>query len=186
MRCSTRSSSQEAVGITIVDRDLRIVRANRAFGVFGDETPAERRRPPDRRGPAAPRLADRARRRSRCCESGVPCLGARGRRGRPRAIPRTAAGSARSARPSSSTRRRGRRASRRPSSRSPTSSGRSTSATTPSCASGRATPPSTRRSSATGRSSTARPWASCARIARAASSRRTARSSRCSGTPRTS
>jgi diguanylate cyclase (GGDEF)-like protein/PAS domain S-box-containing protein len=30
---------QEAVGITIVDRDLRIVRANRAFGVFGDETP---------------------------------------------------------------------------------------------------------------------------------------------------
>jgi diguanylate cyclase (GGDEF)-like protein/PAS domain S-box-containing protein len=30
---------QEAVGITIVDRDMRIVRANRAFGVFGDETP---------------------------------------------------------------------------------------------------------------------------------------------------
>ena len=30
---------QEAVGITIVDRDLRIVRANRAFGVFGDDTP---------------------------------------------------------------------------------------------------------------------------------------------------
>ncbi|MDX6525196.1 MAG: hypothetical protein QOI43_707, partial [Gaiellales bacterium] len=30
---------QEAVGITIVDRDLRIVRANRAFGVFGDESP---------------------------------------------------------------------------------------------------------------------------------------------------
>jgi PAS domain S-box-containing protein/diguanylate cyclase (GGDEF)-like protein len=32
---------QEAVGITIVDRDLRIVRANRAFGVFGDETPEQ-------------------------------------------------------------------------------------------------------------------------------------------------
>jgi diguanylate cyclase (GGDEF)-like protein/PAS domain S-box-containing protein len=30
---------QEAVGITIVDRDLRVVRANRAFGIFGDETP---------------------------------------------------------------------------------------------------------------------------------------------------
>jgi diguanylate cyclase (GGDEF)-like protein/PAS domain S-box-containing protein len=30
---------QEAVGITIVDRDLRIVRANRAFGIFGDESP---------------------------------------------------------------------------------------------------------------------------------------------------
>jgi diguanylate cyclase (GGDEF)-like protein/PAS domain S-box-containing protein len=33
--------AQEAVGITIVDRDLRIVRANRAFGVFGDRTPDE-------------------------------------------------------------------------------------------------------------------------------------------------
>jgi diguanylate cyclase (GGDEF)-like protein/PAS domain S-box-containing protein len=32
---------QEAVGITIVDRDLRVVRANRAFGIFGDETPAD-------------------------------------------------------------------------------------------------------------------------------------------------
>ena len=32
---------QEAVGITIVDRDLRIVRANRAFGIFGDETPSQ-------------------------------------------------------------------------------------------------------------------------------------------------
>ena len=31
--------AQEAVGITIVDRDLRIVRANRAFGIFGDRTP---------------------------------------------------------------------------------------------------------------------------------------------------
>jgi diguanylate cyclase (GGDEF)-like protein/PAS domain S-box-containing protein len=32
---------QEAVGITIVDRDLRIVRANRAFGIFGDDTPEQ-------------------------------------------------------------------------------------------------------------------------------------------------
>jgi PAS domain S-box-containing protein/diguanylate cyclase (GGDEF)-like protein len=32
---------QEAVGITIVDRDLRVVRANRAFGIFGDETPSQ-------------------------------------------------------------------------------------------------------------------------------------------------
>jgi PAS domain S-box-containing protein/diguanylate cyclase (GGDEF)-like protein len=32
---------QEAVGITIVDRDLRIVRANRAFGVFGDVEPEQ-------------------------------------------------------------------------------------------------------------------------------------------------
>ncbi len=32
---------QEAVGITIVDRDLRIVRANRAFGIFGDRTPEQ-------------------------------------------------------------------------------------------------------------------------------------------------
>jgi PAS domain S-box-containing protein/diguanylate cyclase (GGDEF)-like protein len=32
---------QSAVGITIVDRDLRIVRANRVFGVFGDQTQAE-------------------------------------------------------------------------------------------------------------------------------------------------
>src|SRR3954466_4713454 len=32
---------QETVGITIVDRNLRIVRANRAFGVFGDRTPAQ-------------------------------------------------------------------------------------------------------------------------------------------------
>jgi diguanylate cyclase (GGDEF)-like protein/PAS domain S-box-containing protein len=32
---------QEAVGITIVDRDLRIVRANRAFGVFGDDSPEQ-------------------------------------------------------------------------------------------------------------------------------------------------
>jgi diguanylate cyclase (GGDEF)-like protein/PAS domain S-box-containing protein len=30
--------AQEAVGITIVDRDLRIVRANRAFGIFGDRS----------------------------------------------------------------------------------------------------------------------------------------------------
>ena len=27
---------QSAVGITIVDRELRVVRANRAFGAFGD------------------------------------------------------------------------------------------------------------------------------------------------------
>ena len=32
---------QPAVGITIVDRDLRIVRANRVFGVFGDQTQAD-------------------------------------------------------------------------------------------------------------------------------------------------
>ncbi|MDX6566199.1 MAG: hypothetical protein QOE10_1861, partial [Gaiellales bacterium] len=32
---------QEAVGITIVDRDLRVVRANRAFGIFGDEGPSQ-------------------------------------------------------------------------------------------------------------------------------------------------
>jgi PAS domain S-box-containing protein/diguanylate cyclase (GGDEF)-like protein len=32
---------QSAVGITIVDRDLRIVRANRVFGVFGDQTQDE-------------------------------------------------------------------------------------------------------------------------------------------------
>jgi diguanylate cyclase (GGDEF)-like protein/PAS domain S-box-containing protein len=30
--------AQEAVGITIVDRELRIVRANRAFGIFGDRS----------------------------------------------------------------------------------------------------------------------------------------------------
>jgi diguanylate cyclase (GGDEF)-like protein/PAS domain S-box-containing protein len=29
---------QEAVGVTVVDRDLRIVRSNRAFGIFGDRT----------------------------------------------------------------------------------------------------------------------------------------------------
>jgi PAS domain S-box-containing protein/diguanylate cyclase (GGDEF)-like protein len=33
--------SQSGVGMTIVDRDLRIVRVNPAFGVFGDQTPAE-------------------------------------------------------------------------------------------------------------------------------------------------
>ncbi|MEO9176386.1 MAG: PAS domain S-box protein, partial [Gaiellales bacterium] len=33
--------AQEAVGITIVDRELRIVRANRAFGIFGDRTPEQ-------------------------------------------------------------------------------------------------------------------------------------------------
>jgi PAS domain S-box-containing protein len=32
---------QEGVGITIVDTELRIVRANRAFGIFGDDSPAE-------------------------------------------------------------------------------------------------------------------------------------------------
>ncbi|HET6170981.1 MAG TPA: HD domain-containing phosphohydrolase [Gaiellales bacterium] len=32
---------QSGVGVTIVDRDLRIVRANRVFGVFGGKTPAE-------------------------------------------------------------------------------------------------------------------------------------------------
>jgi PAS domain S-box-containing protein/diguanylate cyclase (GGDEF)-like protein len=32
---------QSAVGITIVDRELRVVRANRAFGAFGDRTPAD-------------------------------------------------------------------------------------------------------------------------------------------------
>jgi PAS domain S-box-containing protein/diguanylate cyclase (GGDEF)-like protein len=31
--------AQAGVGVTIVDRDLRIVRANRAFGVFGDRSP---------------------------------------------------------------------------------------------------------------------------------------------------
>jgi diguanylate cyclase (GGDEF)-like protein/PAS domain S-box-containing protein len=33
--------AQEAVGITVVDRELRIVRANRAFGIFGDRTPEQ-------------------------------------------------------------------------------------------------------------------------------------------------
>jgi PAS domain S-box-containing protein/diguanylate cyclase (GGDEF)-like protein len=33
--------AQSGVGVTIVDRNLRIVRANRAFGVFGDRTPEE-------------------------------------------------------------------------------------------------------------------------------------------------
>ncbi|MDX6621525.1 MAG: hypothetical protein QOK36_3911, partial [Gaiellales bacterium] len=33
--------AQTGVGVTIVDRDLRVVRANRAFGVFGDRTPAD-------------------------------------------------------------------------------------------------------------------------------------------------
>jgi diguanylate cyclase (GGDEF)-like protein/PAS domain S-box-containing protein len=33
--------AQEAVGITIVDRDLRIVQANRAFGIFGDRSPEQ-------------------------------------------------------------------------------------------------------------------------------------------------
>jgi PAS domain S-box-containing protein/diguanylate cyclase (GGDEF)-like protein len=32
---------QEGVGITIVDTELRIVRANRAFGIFGDDSPAQ-------------------------------------------------------------------------------------------------------------------------------------------------
>jgi PAS domain S-box-containing protein/diguanylate cyclase (GGDEF)-like protein len=32
---------QSAVGVTIVDRELRVVRANRAFGAFGDRTPAD-------------------------------------------------------------------------------------------------------------------------------------------------
>jgi PAS domain S-box-containing protein/diguanylate cyclase (GGDEF)-like protein len=33
--------AQSGVGVTIVDRDLRFVRANEAFGVFGERTPAE-------------------------------------------------------------------------------------------------------------------------------------------------
>jgi PAS domain S-box-containing protein len=33
--------SQSGVGMTIVDKDLRIVRVNPAFGVFGDQSPAQ-------------------------------------------------------------------------------------------------------------------------------------------------
>jgi diguanylate cyclase (GGDEF)-like protein/PAS domain S-box-containing protein len=33
--------AQESVGITIVDRGLRIMRANRAFGIFGDRSPEQ-------------------------------------------------------------------------------------------------------------------------------------------------
>ena len=32
--------SQEDVGMTIVDKDLRIVRVNPVFGVFGDQSPS--------------------------------------------------------------------------------------------------------------------------------------------------
>ena len=73
---------QEAVGITIVDRDLRVVRANRAFGIFGDEGPVPGRRPPDRRGAAPARIADRARDDGRAADR-HPLVGPRGRRRRP-------------------------------------------------------------------------------------------------------
>ncbi len=53
--------SQSGVGMTIVDKDLRIVRVNPVFGVFGDQSPAAADREDDRRGRATAGGADRAR-----------------------------------------------------------------------------------------------------------------------------
>ena len=132
--------SQSGVGMTIVDRDLRIVRANRGLRGLRRSDAGRARRADDRRGPAAARAADRP------GDAGGARDGrARDRPGaRARAIPgirRTRSTSARSAARSSRPTARS-SASCRPSSRSPTCGTCSSSATTRSRDSARATPPS--------------------------------------------
>ena len=134
--------SQSGVGMTIVDRDLRIVRVNRGLRGLRRSTPASSSGKHDRRGRCrmlAPQIvpADAVGARDRACPSSSQELVAKRDPDDPANTQYFRTSAARSSRPTARS-----SASRRPSSRSPTCGTCRSRATTRSRASARAMPPS--------------------------------------------